>query len=107
MIIEFETTELIDDDFPNNKAGAMEGARWYTRKQPCLMFKDNSKYPDKFLMPLVFSGSQQDQQSVSAFAVGRYELTDQAHGFDNRHNPVCDYTKLKPISHEKSKISSK
>ena len=101
MIIEFETTELIDDDFPNNKAGAKEGSRWYTRKQPCLMFKDNSKYPDKFLMPLVFSGSKEDQQSIPAFAVGRYELTDQAHGFDNRHNPVCDYTKIKLISKEK------
>lgn len=98
MIIEFETTELIDDDFPNNKVGAKEGSRWYTRKQPCLMFKDNSKYPDKFMMPLVFSSNKDDQQAVSSFAIGQYELTDQAHCFDSRHNPVCNYTKIKPIS---------
>ena len=102
MIIEFETTELIDDDFPNNKPGVKEGSRWYTRKQPCLMFKDNSKYPDKFLLTLAFSSIKDDQQSVSAFAVGRYELTDQAHSFDSRHNPVCDYTKIKPISKTKT-----
>ena len=101
MIIEFETIELVDDDFPNTKPGAKESSRWYTRKQPCLMFKDNSKYPDKFLMPLVFSSSKEEQQSVAAFAVGQYELTDQAHGFDNRHNPVCYYTKIKLISKEK------
>ncbi len=101
MIIEFETTELIDDDFPNTKSGAKEGSRWYTRKQPCLMFKDNSKYPDKFLLTLVFSSIKDDQQSVSAFAVGQYELTDHAHSFDNRHNPVCDYTKIKSISKTK------
>jgi hypothetical protein len=98
MIIEFETTELIDEDFSNNKPSAKEGSRWYTRKQPCLMFKDNSKYPDKFLLSLVFSSSKEDQQAVSAFAVGQYELTDQAHGFDNRRNPICDYTKIKPLS---------
>ena len=69
MIIEFETTELMDDDFPNMKAGAKEGSRWYTRKQPCLMFKDNSKYPDKFLLTLSFSGSKEEQQSAVAFAV--------------------------------------
>jgi len=102
MIIEFETTELIDNDFANSKAGAKDGARWYTRKQPCLMFKDNSKYPDKFLLPLVFSGVKEDQQAISAFPVGQYELTDQAHGFDNRQNPVCDYTKIKPIKTTKS-----
>lgn len=98
MIIEFETTELVDDDFPNSKLGSKEGSRWYTRKQPCLMFQDNSKYPDKFFMPLVFSDSKDDQQAFPAFAIGQYELTDQAHGFDNRHNPVCDYTKIKLIS---------
>ncbi len=103
MIIEFETTELIDNDFPNNKPGAKEGSRWYTRKQPCLMFKDNSKYPDKFLMPLVFSGNKDDQQAFPAFPVGQYELTDQAHGFDSRHNPVCDYTKIKLLPQKKSK----
>jgi len=97
MIIEFETTDLIDDDFANTKAGAKDGARWFTRKQPCLMFKDNSKYPDKFLLTLAFSGSKDDQQAVSAFAVGKYELTDQAHGFDNRRNPICDYTKIKLV----------
>jgi len=102
MIIEFETTELIDEDFPNNKPGSKEGSRWYLRKQPCLMFKDNSKYPDKFLMPLVFSSSKDDQQSVSAFAIGQYELTDDAHSLDNRQNPVCDYTKIKPLSNKKA-----
>ena len=102
MIIEFETTDLIDDDFPNNKAGAKEGSRWYTRKQPCLMFKDDSKYPDKFLLTLSFSDSKDDQQSVSAFAVGHYELTDQSHSFDNRRNPVCDYTKIRLLSKTKT-----
>lgn len=102
MIIEFETTELIDDDFPNNKAGAKPGSRWYTRKQPCLMFKDNSKYPDKFLLTLSFSGFKDEQQLATAFAIGQYELTDQAHSFDNRHNPVCDYTKIKLITKTKS-----
>jgi len=43
----------------------------------------------------VFSGVKDDQQVVSAFPVGRYELTDQVHGFDNRQNPVCHYTKIK------------
>ena len=107
MIIEFETTELVDDDFPNTKAGAKEGARWFTRKQPCLMFKDNSKYPDKFLLTLSFSGSKEEQQSAVAFAVGQYELSDQAHSFDSRHNPVCDYTKIKALSSGKPSRSAK
>jgi len=101
VIIEFETTELLYDNFANTKPGAKEGARWYTRKQPCLMFKDNSKYPDKFFLSLAFSSSQEDQQAVPAFAIGQYELTDQAHGFDSRHNTVCDYTKIKPLVPEK------
>ena len=79
-----------------------EGSRWYTRKQPCLMLKDDSKYPDKFLLTLSFSDSKTDQQAVSAFAVGQYELTDQAHSFDNRRNPVCDYTKLTPLTETKT-----
>lgn len=102
MILEFETTELIDDDFPNIKSGAKEGSRWYIRKQPCLMFKDNSKYPDKFLLTLAFSSVKDDQQAFPAFLVGQYELTDQAHGFDSRHNPVCDYTKIRLLSKTKS-----
>ena len=71
------------------------------------MFKDNSKYPDKFLMPLVFSSSKTDQQAVSSFAVGQYELTDQAHGFDNRQNQICYYTKIKPIAQTKPVIPTK
>jgi len=39
IILEFETATLIDQDFPNNKPGAKDGARWFTRSQPCLMFK--------------------------------------------------------------------
>ena len=51
---------------------------------------------------LGFSDSKTDQQAISAFAVGQYELTDQAHGFDNRRNPVCDYTKLTALSKTKT-----
>jgi len=97
IILEFETATLIDQDFPNNKPGAKDGARWFTRSQPCLMFKESSKYPDKFELNLSFSDNKQTQQSVSAFTVGRYKLSPEAHGFDNRRRPVCDYTKLIPI----------
>ena len=45
MLIEFETNNVTDDDFPNNKPGVPEGSRWFTRSQPALMFKDDSKYP--------------------------------------------------------------
>jgi len=98
IILEFETTTLLDDDFANNKPNAKDGARWYTRSQPCLMFKDSSKYPDKFELGLSFSDSKQIQQGTSGFAVGRYKLSSEAHGFDSRRRPVCDYTKLIPIT---------
>jgi len=98
MILEFENNLPIDNDFPNKK---IEGKRWYTRSQDCLMFKEGSKYPDKFELNLVFADNQADQQSVGCFTVGRYELLDSAHGFDNRRNPTCDYTKIKPITNEK------
>lgn len=98
IILEFETATLIDEDFPNNKTGAKEGARWYTRSQPCLIFKESSKYPDKFELNLSFSDNKQTQQSISGFAVGRYKLLPEAHGFDNRRRPVCDYTKLVSLS---------
>ncbi len=97
IILEFETTTLLDDDFANNKPNAKDGARWYTRSQPCLMFKDSSKYPDKFELGLSFSDSKQIQQGTAGFAVGRYKLSAEAHGFDSRRRPVCDYTKLIPI----------
>jgi len=98
IILEFETETLIDEDFPNNKPNAKDGARWYTRSQPCLIFKESSKYPDKFELNLSFSDNKQTQQGASGFAVGRYKLSPEAHGFDNRRRPVCNYTKLLPLS---------
>ena len=62
IILEFETATLIDQDFPNNKPGAKDGARWFTRSQPCLMFKESSKYPDKFELNLSFSDIDNTQQ---------------------------------------------
>jgi len=82
IILEFETATLIDDDFPNNKPAAKEGARWYTRSQPCLMFKEASKYPDKFELNLSFSDNKETQQNATGFAIGRYKLSPEAHGFD-------------------------
>jgi len=101
MYIEFETNETIDNDFPNNK---VEGARWYTRSQSALMFKDGSKYPDKFDLNLVFSSTKADQQSVGGFAPGKYELTEDAFSFDNRRNPVVNFTKLRPVKKGSSVI---
>ena len=98
IILEFESSALIDDDFPNNKPDAKDGARWFTRSQPCLIFKESSKYPDKFELNLSFSNNKETQQSVSGFAVGRYKLSPEAHGFDTRRRPVCDYTKLIPLT---------
>lgn len=95
MYLEFESNQTIDNDFPNNK---VPGSRWFTRAQECLLFKEGSKYPDKFELNLAFSNNQQDQQSVSGFAPGRYELTPDAFGFDNRRNPVVDFTKIRPVA---------
>ena len=97
MIIEFENNTPIDEDFPNKN---LEGGRWYVRKQACLMFKDNSKYPDKGLITLVFADNKQDQQSVGCFSPGRYELLDSAYSFDSRNYdaPTCDFTQIKPVA---------
>ena len=97
MIIEFENSNPIDEDFPNKNT---EGARWYVRKQACLMFKDNSKYPDKGLVTLVFADNQNDQKSVAPFSIGKYFVQDNAFSFDSRNYdaPVCDFTQIVPIN---------
>lgn len=94
MYLEFETNQTKDNDFPNNKR---PGERYYTRTQECLLFKGSSKYPDKFDLNISFSSSREEQQSVSGFAPGRYELSEDSFGFDNRRNPVVDFTKIRPV----------
>ena len=98
IILEFENNLAIDNDFPNNKPNAPTGARWYTRSQECLIFKHGSKYPDKFELNLVFSSEQNDQKSQSTFSIGKYMLLDSAFGFDNRRNPVVDFTQIQPLN---------
>lgn len=85
MYLEFENNNVIDNDFPNKKE---EGKRWYTRSQPCLLFKDDSKYPDNFELNISFSDNPTEQKSISAFAPGFYVLAETAYGFDNRRNPT-------------------
>ena len=94
MYLEFENNTPIDNDFPNKK---VEGSRWYTRSQECLLFKDGSKYPDKFELTLIFADNKTDQQSIGCFSPGRYELLESAFGFDNRRNPVVDFTQITPL----------
>ena len=103
IIIEFETNQVIDDDFANTKPNAKEGARWFVRKQAALLWKDNSKYPDKFHLILKFTDNPIDQKSISGFAPGKYELSDDAFIFDNRNQLKLDSTKLKPVSAMKMK----
>ena len=98
MHIEFETNQVIDEDFPNKKPEAKEGARWFVRKQAALLWKDNSKYPDKFHLNLKFTDNLTDQQSVSGFAAGKYELSDDAFIFNARNQLIIDSTKLQPVS---------
>jgi hypothetical protein len=104
MYLQFENNNPIDSDFPNKK---LDGARWFRRSQECLLFKDGSSYPDKFELTLSFSNNLQDQQSISCFTAGKYELLDTAFGFDNRRNPIVDFTQIKPISDEKKSFLEK
>ncbi len=98
IILEFENNISIDNDFPNTKINAKEGSRWYTRCQECLLFKDGTRYPDKFQLTLVFSSEKNDQQSQSTFPIGKYILLDSSFGFDNRRKPICDFSQIQPIS---------
>jgi len=100
LIIEFETKNTVDDDFPNNRADAKPGAKWYVRNQPSLLFKSASKYPDKFLLNLSFSSSENEQKSIGGFTEGRYFLDDEAFFLDprDRNNPACNFSKLVPVT---------
>ena len=75
MHIEIENLELDNSDFPK-KDGT---GRWYTRKQPFLLFKEGSKYPDKGVLTLAFSDKEIDRNNAQILAKGIYDL-DIEHG---------------------------
>jgi hypothetical protein len=94
MYVEIENQQTIDRDFPNKNS---PGSRWYVREQQGLLFKDGSKYPDKFLIPLSFSSDQSEQQKVGGFSPGQYVFSDDAFTLNNNSQIVIDGSKLRPV----------
>jgi len=80
MKIEIETTEIINNDF--RQKNAQNGDRWYVRKQPILLFKNGSKYPDKGFLTLSFSDKQSERDNAQTMPQGSYELQETAFYFN-------------------------
>lgn len=72
-------------------------ARWFVAEQSALMFKDGSKYPDKFNINLAFSDSEQVALNVRPFPIGAYQLDDTAFSINRNNGIDVDFSKLRPI----------
>jgi len=106
MHIEIETTNLTNNNFPNNKRA---GHQWYTVSQEALLFRDGEKYPDKFTINLYFQSHEsaqegnQAQQSIVAFKAGKYQLEDKAFRVNQRGQLDLDILSIKPLEPSLSK----
>lgn len=74
MNIQIDDLEIENNDFP--KKGA--DGRWYLRKQQILLFKGDSKYPDKGQITLAFSDDENVRNATQTLAKGTYELMDKS-----------------------------
>lgn len=80
--------------FPNNRSTSPETANWHVAEQPALLFKEDSKYPDKFQLTLSFSTNESDANKVQPFKPGIYDLSDEAFTVNNNNQLVVNATKL-------------
>ena len=104
MHIQFEVSTKTVVSRPNRNN---PNARWYIAEQPAIMFKEDSKYPDKFDLTLAVSDSEQEANNSQPFAVGSYVITDDSFGLDRNGNPQVDFSKLTPMAQaEKLKAAS-
>jgi hypothetical protein len=91
MLISIESPTKSIRSFPNKN---VENAHWYVSEQPALLFKNDSKYPDKFLITLSFSGAEKDALSSTPFPAGDYELADEAFRINRNNGIDLDLSKL-------------
>ena len=102
MKLIIESTEIKDKDFP--KKGTNDGSRWYIREQPILLFKDDSRYPDKGFIALSFTDDKLIRDSSSTLAKGEYEIKDDGFYFDKNGNMQLNFKpeNLKPKTIQKA-----
>ncbi len=81
--------------FPNKNDPT---ARWYIAEQQALMFKDDSKYPDKFNINLAFTSDENEANNAKPFPEGNYQLLDTAFSVDRNGAGTCDFSKLEKLS---------
>jgi len=84
MKLEIESTLIEDKDFAQKNS--KNGDRWFVRSQPMLMFKGDSKYPDKGSITLEFSDNENKRNSASTLPKGEYEIQESAYYFDKNGN---------------------
>ncbi|NQY27806.1 MAG: hypothetical protein HRT92_11630 [Piscirickettsiaceae bacterium] len=101
MHVEFEIASKIVVSRPNRNN---PDARWYIAEQPALMFKKGSKYPDKFDLTLMVTSDEREANDAKPFALGSYQLTEDAFTLDRNNNPQVDFTKIEPLQ-EKAKLA--
>jgi len=99
MIIEIEKEIKELNSFPNKRGDASQGTdTWYTASQPALMFKDGSKYPDKFSINLAFSTKESDSDKAQPHPPGKYQLSEEAFYIDNNGRPACNFSRIEPLN---------
>jgi len=83
--------------FANKNGDESKGThQWHIAEQAALIFKDGSKYPDKFTLTLSFSTKESDAINVKPYDVGYYNIPDEAFYVDRNNQLALDLRNIVP-----------
>lgn len=78
---------------------------WHVAEQDALLFKSDSKYPDKFTLTLSFTQTESDATNAKPHPVGKYIFDESAYYINRRGQCVLEPSRLHPVKQELKQAS--